>query len=66
MPDSFEDWVRKRQDVRTWNEDDLAVARLVWREAWKIAHQELDRVRKEKHESESERCALLNRSATQP
>ena len=45
MPDSFEEWVRKRQDVRTWNEDEIAVARLVWREAWRVAHRELDDLR---------------------
>ena len=23
MPDSFDDWMQRRQDVRTWTEDEL-------------------------------------------
>jgi hypothetical protein len=45
MPDSFDDWVQRRQDARTWTEDELAVARLVWREAWCAAHQDLNSLR---------------------
>ena len=45
MPDSFDGWLQRRQDARTWTEDELAVARLVWREAWRVAHRELDDLR---------------------
>jgi hypothetical protein len=32
---TFEEWLKTRQDARTWSEDEKAVAELVWREAQK-------------------------------
>ena len=57
MTDSFEAWRSTRQDVKTWNEDDIAVARLVWAEAWKIAHQDLGKLREKIKELEEKQCS---------
>lgn len=33
---NFDDWVKSRQDVRQWSEDERACAELAWKEAIKI------------------------------
>lgn len=33
---TFNEWISRRQDWRTWTEDELAVAELTWREAVRI------------------------------
>lgn len=33
---TFKEWISMRQDARTWTEDELAVAELVWNSAVQI------------------------------
>lgn len=33
---TFNEWISRRQDWRTWTEDEMAVAELTWREAVRI------------------------------
>lgn len=57
MADSFDAWRSTRQDVKTWNEDDIAVARLVWHEAWRVAHQDLEKLREKIKQLEAKQCS---------
>lgn len=34
---TFDQWISLRQDARTWTEDEIAVAELVWKEAIKMS-----------------------------
>lgn len=36
----FKEWISTRQDARTWNEEELAVAELTWNTAVKISDQQ--------------------------
>lgn len=40
--DQFDEWKATRPDARYWSEDELAIARLVWKEACKFYEKDID------------------------
>lgn len=41
MGKTFDEWVKSRQDVRQWSEDELACAQVAYIEAWRDAAQDI-------------------------
>ena len=41
---TFKEWILMRQDARTWTEDELAVAELVWNAAAQLTESRFDQL----------------------